>query len=280
MARTNKKGFTLIELLVVIAIIALLLSIVMPALNRAKIAAQKVICRSNVKQQALAILLYAEANDSYTPNNDGGYWLWDITFWCTNELSRYAGITDNKVYFCPGNKVKKHDDARFWQFTWAGTSDFSNPLPLRDESALTRNQQQSYYRVPPYIYFFDRYNNEGNSTLRPTLATGQRAQWIRKFSNVRNAGSTLLMMDAVISANNNTNFFKIEGGIFDMNGPYDNSNHASRQQLYAGTNPVGPKPDGANIAYADGHVEWKDFGPPPPNSNIKHQYAEGMWYWW
>ncbi|MHC4883136.1 MAG: type II secretion system protein, partial [Planctomycetota bacterium] len=50
------KGFTLIERLVVIAIIALLLSIVMPGLNKAKQAARRVVCSSNMKQLALAHL--------------------------------------------------------------------------------------------------------------------------------------------------------------------------------------------------------------------------------
>jgi prepilin-type N-terminal cleavage/methylation domain-containing protein len=60
MGPKRKKGFTLIELLVVIAIIALLLSIVMPALNRAKVYAQRVLCGNNLRQQTLGIMLYAD----------------------------------------------------------------------------------------------------------------------------------------------------------------------------------------------------------------------------
>ncbi|MHC4906019.1 MAG: type II secretion system protein [Planctomycetota bacterium] len=61
--RMKTKGFTLIERLVVIAIIALLLSIVMPGLNKAKQAARRVVCSSNMKQLALAHLSYAAEND-------------------------------------------------------------------------------------------------------------------------------------------------------------------------------------------------------------------------
>ena len=61
------KGFTLIELLVVIAIIALLLSIIMPALQATKKQAQAVVCKSNVKQWATCYILYTQENDDSFP---------------------------------------------------------------------------------------------------------------------------------------------------------------------------------------------------------------------
>jgi prepilin-type N-terminal cleavage/methylation domain-containing protein/prepilin-type processing-associated H-X9-DG protein len=59
------KGFTLIELLVVIAIIALLLSILVPALNKVKVQAQFVICGNNIRQVGLAEVMYTTENDGY-----------------------------------------------------------------------------------------------------------------------------------------------------------------------------------------------------------------------
>lgn len=55
----KSKGFTLIELLVVISIIAALLSIMLPALKKAKEQAQKIVCSSNLHQWALAMRTYA-----------------------------------------------------------------------------------------------------------------------------------------------------------------------------------------------------------------------------
>ena len=61
------NGFTLIELLVVISIIALLLSIIVPALGRAKDMAKKTICSSNLRSLSMAAIFYAEDNDGLTP---------------------------------------------------------------------------------------------------------------------------------------------------------------------------------------------------------------------
>lgn len=63
----KRKGFTLIELLVVIAIIALLMSILMPALHRVKQQARKVACMANLKQWGLFWKMYCDDNN--------GFWL-------------------------------------------------------------------------------------------------------------------------------------------------------------------------------------------------------------
>ena len=62
-----KKGFTLIELLVVIAIIALLMSILMPALSRVREQARRSSCATRVRQHSLSLNMYADENDSKMP---------------------------------------------------------------------------------------------------------------------------------------------------------------------------------------------------------------------
>ena len=71
------SGFTLIELLVVIAIIALLLSILMPALQRVKKQARSVACQANLRQWGTIFSIYMQDNDGYFAYGDSsGRWRW------------------------------------------------------------------------------------------------------------------------------------------------------------------------------------------------------------
>jgi prepilin-type N-terminal cleavage/methylation domain-containing protein len=62
-----RRGFTLIELLVVIAIIAILAALLMPALAKAKETGRRAICKSNMRQMAMGLLMYANDNQGSFP---------------------------------------------------------------------------------------------------------------------------------------------------------------------------------------------------------------------
>ena len=71
---TRRKAFTLIELLVVIAIIAILMSILMPALARTRRQAKSVICQTTLKQWGSSFAMYTDDNNSSFMAGRGGVW--------------------------------------------------------------------------------------------------------------------------------------------------------------------------------------------------------------
>jgi prepilin-type N-terminal cleavage/methylation domain-containing protein len=105
----SRCGFTLIELLVVIGIIALLISILLPALNHAREAANAVACASNMRQIGLAHQMHSNRFKGFLIPGITGYPAGQPDNWtklAAEELVRGGSAQPrDKVFRCPSNLI-------------------------------------------------------------------------------------------------------------------------------------------------------------------------------
>ena len=122
MMRLYKKlsGFTLIELLVVIAIIALLASMLLPALGKAREKARQIKCISNLKQCGLALMMYADDYDGWnamvvtgSPTINWERWAQPLYKDKNGKVCGY--ITNPNVFVCPSYPPNTYDTSLVWE---------------------------------------------------------------------------------------------------------------------------------------------------------------------
>jgi len=255
----KKNGFTLIELLVVIAIIALLLSILTPALNSVKERAMRLLCASRQRQCGLGLFTYAAQNKSKLPRIYEWGWLQDLSYATSHFIIKTAktgnpGAT-GEIFYCPADKKKCADNPLYWLFSQLNPANWQpgDPIPEEDDEG---------FRVTGYFWMMDSEPERDEPPITLEEETPVK-RWVKDITEKRPA-STELIADVTLSDGpdrDTASFTEVEGGLLGW-GVYDRTNHLKKG-----------RPIGGNILFLDGHGEWRDF------EQMEMRWAD-PYHWW
>ena len=236
---TRRRAFTLVELLVVIGIIGLLISILLPALNRAREQAKQAKCASNLRQMGEAMQMYVN-EWQYFPGCYGHDHTGAVVAIWAPRLRLYMGGV-NEAFYCPSQ-----EDWTRWHATGAGTANGTDEGFGYKPGEILLNPTKV-----PFSYGYNDWGctnpgNQGNVMAQPPQnqrglggdqwdVTGYPAKTrLVKASRVK-VGSEMI----AIGDNHPT-------GVWDYNlDPITKSEYPG--DVHHG---------GANILFVDGHVAW------------------------
>ncbi|MDY7009763.1 MAG: type II secretion system protein [Planctomycetota bacterium] len=249
----RRGGFTLVELLVVVAIIALLVSILLPTLGRAKEQARIVSCMSNLRSLGLSFAFYSnENNDWYPPGSGygGDPPTWDYTLYNYYEnyglLKCVSDKTDRAYYINLGYEPRSY--AVNIDVTWMGPSDWA------DNNGYGEDYPGYPNRWPGYVHK----TSEVESPTDTVLLADMWESWY--YGDAPLPGLYGL--------------YKGSGIFFYQWGESDNYDNEFRRVTYNHRDE-----DAANFLFCDGHVNTLSEDDPNVASTTSTNVEDGGYYW-
>lgn len=228
--QARRRGFTLIELLVVIATIAILASMLLPSMAKAKEQGRRTVCKSNLRQFGLAISVYADDNNDKTLEtmlSSARFRYPTGALWRKDPAGRYFNAEVFKSYI-PGIDLENYRVGDSW---WCPSAD----LPFQKSLIKVEVDFDGYFH-PSYSYF-GQVQNWGQSGVQGAEAlTGAELR-----------ADKLLMADVWYMWWGNDSWMYNHG----KKGP------SLYFQAYNGFKDTGePKMAGLNQLYGDASVQW------------------------
>ena len=214
----NQSAFTLIELLVAIAVIGILAGLLLPALSGAKSRTQRMACVNKLRQWTMATLMYVEDNDG-----------------CLPREKATPGTTTWAMVAAPANMD-------IW-FN-ALPQEYLGERNLRDYVADqdSFHSNESFFQCPSARFHPGEVDPIFSLVLNSKLNQSTNALAVMKFCLIQNEAVTVLFLDAGI--------------------PGENKIYPAQKNYSAGLSSAwtkglsGRHQAGANLAFADGHVQW------------------------
>jgi prepilin-type N-terminal cleavage/methylation domain-containing protein len=246
--RQPAEGFTLIELLVVIAVIAILAALLLPALAKAKDQAVRVHCKSNERQQSLALAMYAHDNKDFLPDDTGAHQPWDVKYSAGTYLA--AGGAPYKVWYDPGAFMAFTDKdlLLFWN---------NSAIEYDEEEALrVVGYAETFYGIG---YYADTSGWEFSTNMNRKLST--EPLHVYNGSLPVKPSSRLLLACATITTSGSlsANYALMQRYIW-TGLPHSSDPDVPGAKPFTSAHMLNARlPAGGNEAMLDGHVEWRPF---------------------